>query len=1369
MNHKKTAQRACSLLLAALLLLGAVLPPVPAHALETILNCWPDLTVGVGPAGNNYAITKSITAAEYPDAGNLLLNVSMERAHSNLIKVIQIPGLDAVTAKPEDYDLTLALRHRNGNSDTASLCVTEYKTENYYLPVRQTLTAADGRQCPIYIVAVPEIRDYSGADYSQALALYSAILPRVKEADDALSRVQTGVVGGYHTEGVRALGRACDDIAFVGFQLDTNALSGITYQGYESVEAFSAWNLQRNNRVDPTQAAYFMSDVLPWYLEYALQPIQRAELTGARVFGAEAVPAAGRGFLLTLPEGTDWSKVQDALTIETTGACDYTTTGAWKSGSTVLLSLTARDPATTIIYQDIKGTFSLRLDTGEPVISVHALQVLDRFAVIDEANRTISLHLANGWEWTQAPAVEASGTRYVYLDSAGNELAAEGGAVDLQNASVLRLILQVPKTGGTELTYTKDYALHVTRAGDQPSAACDLLAFSLGVQGEQVTIDQAAGTVSVVVPYAARWTDMKASCTVSYEAAVTAPDGEDFEAGPVHYVVTAENGTDRKTYTVAVSKVPPATDNRMQSFTFGTLSGVIDHSAGTVTLELPAGTSTRFAPRITLPEFASVEPASGESQDFSRPVLYTVTAQDGIPRTYTVTVTVSSQQVENPYRAKLQDLLNNIINTYRTGAGDDWEWMNLGIYDNLDGPNDRDGFDIAAEIRQMDLGAGGIMTDIDRTVMMLTARGYDCSALARYNGGQPFTDKEGNRIDDLTASLYGRPTGDFNDTAFTLIALDMGGYAVPSNAVNDRPRMLEYLLDSPFDRVASSLMGLDGVPMVMYAIAPYQNDAVYGERVRKKLEEGVAYIAGNLSSDYTLRSWGTENSEVISWTICALSAAGVDPYTDPRFGDGTKSILSQWLNIFAVSNGFKHTSSDPPGSNKIATYEGCYALQWYLKFLDNGGAGHPCHLWYQRYDFSKKFSGEADILSFQLEGKQAEITGTSITLTLPAGTPLTNVTPKLTLSDGAELTAPQLPITFAAGVAQPFTVTAEDGETQKTYSVTVNLSAGVQASGAELFTNTIKLQDKNQRDITLGDLQVTKTDHGADIVLTVGFGVDTAQLRIAADISYKATASPALDGKAAVDLSDWTVFTVTSEDGANICTYRIKVQAKRKAAIASFTLTIDGKPYEGTIDNTADTITVSGVDDSNLTTTQFTPAIVMAEGTVVCQPLPTLPQDFSKPVLYTVTGDGENIAARTYTVTVTNQSGGAITVKSGSTTTPAAAPQITGFKVPGSLEVKIDQSTGVITVRMPQGSRVWPVSPAVTISSGCTVNPSDGAAVNLQGAAYVVSNGTEEKNYQVQVIFVRTIAQQLWDKLYDNLHTPASQVSRAPSGLSGKR
>lgn len=216
---------------------------------------------------------------------------------------------------------------------------------------------------------------------------------------------------------------------------------------------------------------------------------------------------------------------------------------------------------------------------------------------------------------------------------------------------------------------------------------------------------------------------------------------------------------------------------------------------------------------------------------------------------------------------------------------------------------------------------------------------------------------------------------------------------------------------------------------------------------------------------------------------------------------------------------------------------------------------------------------------------------------------------------------------------------AEDGKTTKTYYVVVKLSDEEKPSGAEIYTDTIMLKDANiLRDLDILGKNITAGTDSTDIELLLDAGKDTSNLMIYARLSYGATASPALDGKKGMNLSDWTTFTITSGDGTNTRTYRIKATARTQASISAFSLTIGGTVYEGVIDNKANTITMSGVDDSKLSSTSFAPDVTLGPETLVCSPAPGLAQDFSRTVQYIVAGN-EKVLSRTYTVSVLNKAG----------------------------------------------------------------------------------------------------------------------------------
>ncbi|MXN91670.1 DUF4960 domain-containing protein [Flavobacterium sp. Sd200] len=86
--------------------------------------------------------------------------------------------------------------------------------------------------------------------------------------------------------------------------------------------------------------------------------------------------------------------------------------------------------------------------------------------------------------------------------------------------------------------------------------------------------------------------------------------------------------------------VPDYSQAIIQSFKIGDKYADINHTTGTITMTLPAGTSlSSLTPEIRLPETASVTPNSGSAIDFSAgPVTFEVRSTNGAKRNYVATV-----------------------------------------------------------------------------------------------------------------------------------------------------------------------------------------------------------------------------------------------------------------------------------------------------------------------------------------------------------------------------------------------------------------------------------------------------------------------------------------------------------------------------------------------------------------------------------------------------------------------------------------------------------------------------------------------------------------------------------------------------------
>lgn len=201
-------------------------------------------------------------------------------------------------------------------------------------------------------------------------------------------------------------------------------------------------------------------------------------------------------------------------------------------------------------------------------------------------------------------------------------------------------------------------------------------------------IDEANFEVSAEVPYSTDITSLVATFTMTegataqvsptvQESGVTANDF----TNPVTYTLVSENEEYVQDWVVTVTKQAPATGTSIVSFRFEeltpTVTATINNADHTITAEVPAATEvSSLVPTIGLSELATVSPESGAAQDFTNPVTYTVTAQDGSTQDWVVTVTVASAGLETLFYEDFEDL--NLI-------PEDWVIINNDGYTQAEG------------------------------------------------------------------------------------------------------------------------------------------------------------------------------------------------------------------------------------------------------------------------------------------------------------------------------------------------------------------------------------------------------------------------------------------------------------------------------------------------------------------------------------------------------------------------------------------------------------------------------------------------------------------------------------------------------------
>jgi hypothetical protein len=190
---------------------------------------------------------------------------------------------------------------------------------------------------------------------------------------------------------------------------------------------------------------------------------------------------------------------------------------------------------------------------------------------------------------------------------------------------------------------------------DSPVAASSsktITAYSFSNPAAIGNINESDKTISFTVPYGtditgliASFTTTGASVKLNGTVQVSGITTNDF-TNPIIYTVTAGDGSTSQ-YTVTVT-VAISSAKSMMSFTILGISGAINESAKTITLSVPHGTDITGLVATFTTTGASVKvdgivQASGiTANDFTNPIIYTVTAADSSTADYTVTVKARS-------------------------------------------------------------------------------------------------------------------------------------------------------------------------------------------------------------------------------------------------------------------------------------------------------------------------------------------------------------------------------------------------------------------------------------------------------------------------------------------------------------------------------------------------------------------------------------------------------------------------------------------------------------------------------------------------------------------------------------------------------
>ena len=353
---------------------------------------------------------------------------------------------------------------------------------------------------------------------------------------------------------------------------------------------------------------------------------------------AGAINETGKTIAVTMPYGTDVTALVAA----------FNTTGqSVKVGKTAQVNgVTANDFTSAVAYTVTAADSSTVNYTVTVTVAASSAKAITAFSltgvpgIINETAKTITLTLPNG---TDVTSLTASFTITGQSLKIGTATQVSGTTANDFSSAVTYTVTAADSS-------TVDYTVKVTVAA---SSAKAITAYSLdGVGG---TISEPGKTIAVTMPYGtdvtkltATFTMTGASISVGSTPQVSGTTVNNFSS-LVQYTVTAADSS-TAIYTVIVT-VAASSAKAITGYYLAGVTGTIDETAKTIAVTMPYGTSVKalVAAFATTGQSVSVgatlQISGFTANNFTSPVIYTVTAADSSTVNYTVTVTVAESTI----------------------------------------------------------------------------------------------------------------------------------------------------------------------------------------------------------------------------------------------------------------------------------------------------------------------------------------------------------------------------------------------------------------------------------------------------------------------------------------------------------------------------------------------------------------------------------------------------------------------------------------------------------------------------------------------------------------------------------------------------
>jgi hypothetical protein len=670
------------------------------------------------------------------------------------------------------------------------------------------------------------------------------------------------------------------------------------------------------------------------------------------------------------------------------------------------------------------------------------------------------------------------------LLSAGASIAP--GIGEVQNFSSPVIYTVTAQDGTTTLSWT------VTVTMRPPSTASAITSFTLPELIAPATISAGVQLVLGRVPYGTDVTTLVPAIEVSPGATIDPTPGvaTDF-TNPVTYIVVAENGSTFQDWVVAIL-VEPNAETDIISFDIPEMvvPATINNILHTVVGMVPFGTNlTALVPGIGVSNGATIDPLSGVAMDFSSPVSYTVTADDGTTvQDWTVTITEGTASSET-------DITSFTLPELALPATIDL------LSHTVEGSVPY-GIDLTSLVPTIDVSPGA-------SINPLSGLSRDFSTSVSYT----VTAGDGITLQDWAVTIQVLP-----NTETEIISLDIPelvGTATIDNALHTVVGSVPYGIDltalvpSIVLSEGATIDPLSGVAMDFSSPVTYTVTAQDGTTVQDW--EVTILVEPNTETDISEFSLAEQ-----------IGAATIDPVghtVDIEVGIGTN--LGFLTPIILVSPG---ATIDPlSGVSRDFTLGALYTV--------TAEDGITAQGWMVTVNVAPA-NTETDITSFSIPQllSPAVIDQPLHTVigTVPFGTDLTARVPTIAISRGATIDPVSGSVTDLSSPVT-YTVTAEDGITTQDWLVSIQTLPNTETDITEF-----SLVDQT------GAAIINRMDHTIEI--EVASEADRSSLVPTISVSPGATVDPG-DG-VSQDFTDKMEYTVTAEDGLTTQIWTVTVSRK---------------------------------------------------------------------------------------------------------------------------------------------------------------------------------------------------------------------------------